>query len=191
MLEGLTILAGYLIGSIDFAVLAARRHGVDIYETGSGNPGASNISRTLGRRQGAMVLVADVLKGMVAAALGESIGGSELVGLAAGAMAVVGHCFPLWHGFRGGKGVSTAGGMLLWTIPGLGLALGVIWGVIVAATRVSALGSLTIALLAVPGVALWARHGWSTVIMAAVSVLVIARHRPNIERMVGGGDETL
>ena len=191
MLEGLTILAGYLVGSIDFAVLAARRHGVDIYETGSGNPGASNVSRTLGRRQGVLVLLADVLKGGVAAALGELVGGSELVGFAAGAMAVVGHCFPLWHGFRGGKGVSTAGGMLLWTIPGLGLALGAIWGVMVAATRVSAFGSLTIALLAVPGVALWARHGWSAVIMSSVSVLVIARHRPNIEHMLGGGEQTL
>ncbi len=191
VLEALTILAGYLIGSIDVGGLTARRHGVDIYATGSGNPGASNISRTLGHRQGAVVLVADVLKGIAAAAIGELVGGSELVGFAAGAMAVVGHCFPVWHGFRGGKGVSTAGGMLIWTIPGLGLALAIIWGAIVAVTRKSSLGSLTIAILAVPGVAIWALHGWSAVIMAALSLLVVARHRDNIERMFRGGEQTL
>jgi glycerol-3-phosphate acyltransferase PlsY len=191
VLEALTILAGYLIGSIDVGGLTARRHGVDIYATGSGNPGASNISRTLGRRQGAVVMGADVLKGIAAAALGELVGGSELVGFAAGAMAVVGHCFPVWHRFRGGKGVSTGGGMLLWTIPGLGLALGVVWGAVVAVTRMSSLGSLTIAVLAVPGVAIWARHGWSAVIMAAVSLLVVARHRDNIERMFREGEQTL
>lgn len=189
MLEGLAIAAGYLIGGVDFGVITARRHGIDIFATGSGNPGASNISRTLGRRQGAMVLVADLLKGLVAAAIGELIGGSELVGFAAGAMAVVGHCFPLWHGFRGGKGVATAGGMVLWTIPGLGLVLGVTWGVIVAATRIPAFGSLTIAVLGVPGVALWARHGWSAVIMAGVSLLVIARHRANIVRILRRGEQ--
>ena len=191
MLEGLAILAGYFIGSIDVAVVIARRHGVDIYGTGSGNPGASNISRTLGRRHGALVMIADVLKGVVAAAIGELVGGSELVGFAAGAMAVVGHCFPLWHRFRGGKGVATGGGMLLWTIPGLGLALGIIWGAAVAITRVSSLGSLIIAVLAVPGVAIWARNGWSAVIMGALSLLVIARHRDNIERIFSGGEQTL
>ncbi len=87
--------------------------------------------------------------------------------------------------------MSTAGGMLIWTIPGLGLALGLIWGAIVAVTRMSSLGSLTIAILAVPGVAIWADHGWSAVIMAAVSMLVVARHRDNIERMFRGGEQTL
>ena len=191
MLEGLAILAGYFIGSVDVAVIIARRHGVDIYGAGSGNPGASNISRTLGRRHGALVMIADVLKGVVAAAIGELVGGSELVGFAAGAMAVVGHCFPLWHRFRGGKGVATGGGMLLWTIPGLGLALGIIWGAAVAITRVSSHGSLIIAVLAVPGVAIWARNGWSAVIMGVLSVLVIARHRDNIERIFSGGEQTL
>ena len=191
MLEGLAILAGYFIGSVDVAVVIARRHGVDIYGTGSGNPGASNISRTLGRRHGALVMIADVLKGVVAAAIGELVGGSELVGFAAGAMAVVGHCFPLWHRFRGGKGVATGGGMLLWTIPGLGFALGIIWGAAVAITRVSSLGSLIIAVLAVPGVAIWARNGWSAVIMGALSLLVIARHRDNIERIFSAGEQTL
>lgn len=191
MPEALTILAGYLLGSFDFGVLMARRHGMDIYSVGSGNPGASNISRVLGRQYGALVLLTDTAKGFAAAALGEVVGGSELVGFAAGAMAVVGHCFPIWHRFRGGKGVATAGGMMLWTIPGLGLALGLIWGAVVSVTKVPSLGSLTIAVLAVPGVAIWARHGWSVAIMAGVSLLVISRHRDNLARLVRGEEQTL
>ncbi len=191
MPEALTILVGYLLGSVDFGVLIARSRGIDIYSVGSGNPGASNISRVLGRRYGALVLLADTGKGFVAAAVGELVGGSELVGFAAGAMAVVGHCFPIWHRLRGGKGVATAGGMVLWTIPGLGLGLALIWAAIVALTRVSSYGSLTIAVLAVPGVAIWARHGWSAVIMAAVSLLVVTRHRDNIERMLQGREPRL
>ncbi len=191
MPEALTILAGYLLGSFDFGVLMARRRGIDIYSVGSGNPGASNVSRVLGRQYGALVLLTDTGKGLAAAALGELVGGSELVGFAAGAGAVVGHCFPIWHRFRGGKGVASAGGMMLWTIPGLGLALGLIWAAVVAATKVPSLGSLTIAVLAVPGVAIWARHGWSAAIMAAVSLLVISRHRGNLGRLVRGEERTL
>ena len=86
--EALSLVVGYLIGSIDFAVFAARRKGVDIYAEGSGNPGASNVSRVIGRSAAAMVLVGDLLKGVVAAAFGELVGGSELVGLAAGGLAV-------------------------------------------------------------------------------------------------------
>ena len=107
---------GYLLGSIDFGVIASRLAGVDIYSSGSGNPGASNVLRAMGRRAAAGVLLGDLAKGVAAAAVGGFAGG-ELVGYAAGFAAVVGHCFPVWHRFRGGKGVSTAGGMFLWLEP--------------------------------------------------------------------------
>lgn len=191
MTDVLALAAGYLIGSIDFAVLAARWKGVDIYSKGSGNPGASNVSRVIGRRAGALVLVGDLLKGVAAAAVGEAVGGSELVGLAAGGMAVAGHCFPVWHRFKGGKGVATTVGVLLWAIPWLGLGLALIWAVIIGVTRVSSFGSLTIVTLAIPGVWVLAEDPWSAAVMAAISALVIIRHKDNIKRMLGAGEQML
>lgn len=191
MTEALALVVGYLIGSIDFAVWAARLKGVNIYAEGSGNPGASNVSRVIGRGAGALVLLGDLLKGVGAAAFGELVGGTELIGLAAGGLAVAGHCFPIWHRFRGGKGVATTVGVLLWVIPWLGLGLALIWATIIAATRVSSFGSLTIVTLAIPSVWLWAEEAGSAAIMAAISLLVAARHKDNIRRMLGAGEQTL
>ena len=189
MIEAIVLVAGYLIGSIDFAVLAARRSGVDIYTEGSGNPGASNVARVIGKRAGALVMVGDLLKGVAAAGLGELVGGSEFLGFAAGGLAVAGHCFPVWHRFRGGKGVATTVGVLLWAIPLLGLGLAMVWGSIIAATRVSSYGSLTIVLAAVPAVWLWAEEPRSAIVMAAITALVVVRHSGNIQRMLGSGEQ--
>lgn len=191
MSETLVVVAGYLIGSVDFAVLVARRAGVDIYSTGSGNPGASNVARVLGKKAGATVMLGDLLKGVVAAALGEIVGGSELLGFIAGGAAVVGHCYPVYHRFRGGKGVATMVGMLLWTIPLLGLALGVLWIVVLVVGRIASFGSLAIVVLAVPGVWLGAEETASVAVMAAIAALVIARHSDNIRRMFGAGEQTI
>jgi glycerol-3-phosphate acyltransferase PlsY len=189
--EAFVIVAGYLIGSIDFAVLVARRRGVDIYAEGSGNPGASNVSRVLGKRAGAAVMILDLLKGVVGAGIGELVGGSELLGFVAGGAAVVGHCFPIWHRFRGGKGVATTVGVLLWTIPLLGLALALLWAGVIVASRMASLGSLALVVLAIPGVWLWAEDGWSAVVMATISMLVIMRHAENIRRLLSGGEQTI
>lgn len=188
MTEAMVLAAGYFIGSIDFAVLAARRSGVDIYSEGSGNPGASNVARVIGKRAGALVMLGDLLKGVVAAGLGELVGGSEFLGFAAGGLAVAGHCFPVWHRFRGGKGVATTVGVLLWTIPLLGLGLAMVWGAIIGATRVSSYGSLTIVLSAIPAVWLWAEEPKSSLVMAAIAALVVVRHSGNIQRMLGSGE---
>jgi len=191
MTEALSLVVGYLLGSVDFGILVARSRGVDIHAAGSGNPGASNVARTLGRKAGALVMVGDLLKGLGAAAFGELVGGSELVGFAAGGLAVLGHCYPLWHRFKGGKGVATTMGVLWWTIPWLGLGLSVMWAATIAATHVASLGSLAAVTLAVPAVWMWAEDRWSTAIMAAVSLLVVARHSNNIRRMLGGGEQTV
>ena len=191
MSELVAVLVGYLVGSVDFAVLVARRRGVDIHAEGSGNPGASNVTRVLGKRAGALVMLGDLLKGVVAAGFGEIVGGAELVGFVAGGAAVVGHCFPIWHRFRGGKGVATTVGVLLWTIPALGLALAVLWAGIIAVSRTASLGSLVLVALAVPGVWLWAEDGWSAVVMAAIATLVIVRHGDNIRRLAGGAEQAI
>ena len=110
----LTVVVGYLLGTLPTALLVGKRAGVDPRRAGSGNPGASNVYRTVGRRAASIVLGVDVVKGAAAAGLGWGLGGHTL-GLVAGAAAVVGHSFPI--GRRGGKGVATCAGMLVVLIP--------------------------------------------------------------------------
>ena len=121
----------------------------------------------------------------------ENLGGTELVGFAAGGAAVVGHCFPIWHRFKGGKGVATTVGVLLWTIPALGLVLAALWAGIIAVSRTASLGSLVLVALAVPGVLLWAEDAWSAAVMAAIATLVFVRHGDNIRRLLGGEEQPI
>jgi len=189
----IAVVGAYIIGSIDFAVVVGRMHGVDIHQVGSGNPGPANVMRTLGRGPAAMVLVGDTLKGVIAAALGMVVSGDPQSTLAVGAglAAVVGHCFPLFHRFRGGKGVATALGAVLFIIPVGGLVLAAAWLIVVAISRISALGSLTMALAGVP-VAIWqGLRGTTLIPLALMFLLVIVRHRSNIQRLLAGEEHTV
>ena len=183
------LLAAYLIGSVDFAVIVARTRGVDIHSVGSGNPGASNVLRTLGKVAAAMVLVGDLTKGLMAAAFGFVTGRSVAWAMLAGLLAVIGHCYPVFHKFKGGKGVATAAGVVFWTMPVVSLVLAAVWTVIVRITKTASIASLTVVVLALPG-ALWsglrgAALGW----LAAILVLVAYRHRGNISRMAKGAEQ--
>ena len=123
----LAILIGYLLGSIDFGVIVPRALGIDIYMEGSGNPGTSNVLRSVGKGPAAIVMVGDGLKGLAAAAIGSTLV-DPTIGFAAGLAAVVGHVFPIWHRFKGGRGVATAIGAAIWLAPWWGLALALAWG---------------------------------------------------------------
>lgn len=184
------MVGGYLIGSIDFGVVIPRLFGIDIYSTGSGNPGASNVLRTMGRGFAAAVMFGDIGKGVGAAALGDLVGGGS-VGFAAGLAAVVGHCFPLWHRLRGGKGVATAAGMTLWMEPVLGVAMLGAWGVMVGLTRRASVASLVVVAAYVPLLAWFGHDGWSLVWAGAVTVLVVVRHHSNIKRILRGAEHTV
>lgn len=189
----LAIVSAYTVGSIDFAVVVARMHGVDIRSVGSGNPGAANVLRTLGRGPAAMVFVGDMLKGVVAAAMGMVVTGDPVGALAfgAGLAAVVGHCYPVFHRFRGGKGVATAVGLVLFTIPIGGLILGLIWAIGARLTRISAVGSLALAVASVP-VAVWQGVGGvPLLLLGATFLLVVWRHKANIGRLVTGQERLL
>lgn len=187
----IALVVAYLVGSVDFAVIVARMHGVSIHEVGSGNPGTSNVLRTLGRVPAAMVLVGDLMKGIIAAAIGTLAGGGDPLGVwafSAGLAAVAGHCYPIFHRFKGGKGVATAAGVFLFTMPLGGLVLAAIWAVLVRLTRVAAIGSLAVVVLAIP-VAIWRGvEAVSLVAIGAILLLIVWRHRGNIGRMLGGGD---
>lgn len=189
----LAIVAAYLVGSIDFAVIVARMHGVDIHQEGSGNPGMSNVLRTLGRVPAAMVFIGDTLKGTIGAAMGMVASGvpdpmvhwAFLTGLAA----VIGHCYPIFHRFKGGKGVATGGGVLLFTVPLLAVIEIAIWFLIFFITRTASIGSMVIVVITVPLLIWQGVSGLALVWVALIIALVVWRHRGNIKRMVSGSEE--
>lgn len=181
------VVAAYLLGSVDFGVIVPRMRGVDIYSHGSGNPGTTNVLRAMGRKAAAMVMVGDLLKGLAAAALG-SLVVSATVGFTAGFAAVVGHCFPIWHRFRGGKGVATAGGMMVWLEPLVGITLLVVWALLALVAKRASVASLAVALMLVPGVLLTGWRGWPVVWSGSVALLVVVRHQSNIRRLLVGSE---
>ena len=184
------VVAGYLIGSVDFGVIVPRLLGVDIYDIGSGNPGTTNVLRSMGKGTAAVVLTGDFLKGLAAAALGAAAG-TEATGFAAGSAAVLGHCFPLWHRFKGGKGVATAGGMVLWMSPVLGSILTIGWALVTLVAKRASIASLSVALVLVPGLAIVKVRGWSLIWASAASLLILYRHRDNITRLLSGLEHTI
>jgi glycerol-3-phosphate acyltransferase PlsY len=189
----LGLVAAYLVGSIDFAVIVARMHGVDIHEAGSGNPGTSNVLRTLGRGPAAMVFIGDTLKGTIGAAMGMVASGVSdptvhwafLAGLAA----VIGHCYPVFHGFRGGKGVATGGGVLLFTVPVAAVIEIALWALVVWLTKTASIGSMVIVVITIPMLLWQGVSGLSLLWVALIIALVVWRHRGNIRRMVSGSEE--
>ncbi len=186
----IVVVAAYLIGSVDFAVLVVRARGLDIYDLGSGNPGTANVARNLGWKAAVPVLIGDVLKGVAAAGVGLWVGTPALA-LAASLAAVLGHCFPIWHRFKGGKGVATAGGAIIVVAPMLGVALPVIWIALARLVRISSVASMTVAVLSVPGLAIAGLRGWALVWAGLTAVLILVRHSSNISRLIQGKEHSL
>jgi acyl phosphate:glycerol-3-phosphate acyltransferase len=179
----LAVAVGYLLGTFPTAALIGRLTGHDPTAEGSGNPGATNVYRTSGRGAGAAVLLVDLAKGGLAAAIGLVVGDHTL-GVVAGSAAVLGHIFPVTRRFRGGKGVATAAGMAVVTYPVLSLVLGLVFVVVLALTRRASVGSLVLAVLLPIGVALGGHSGTEVLVTAGVSLIVIARHHDNIRRLI-------
>ncbi|HJU50877.1 MAG TPA: glycerol-3-phosphate 1-O-acyltransferase PlsY [Acidimicrobiia bacterium] len=181
------LVVSYLIGSVDFAVLVGRMHGVDIHQVGSGNPGTSNVMRTLGRGPAAMVFIGDTLKGVIAAAVGAFLSGDGAASawtFAAGLMAVLGHCYPVFHRFRGGKGVATGGGVLLFAVPIAGLILSVLWIAVAKLGKVASIASLIVVAASIPLLIWQGVDGWALFWFGVMLGLVIYRHRGNISRIM-------
>jgi glycerol-3-phosphate acyltransferase PlsY len=179
------LLLGYLLGSIPFGLLLTRAAGLgDIRRVGSGNIGATNVLRTGNKALAAATLLLDGLKGAVAVLLATWLGGHEAV-LWAGIGAVLGHAFPVWLGFKGGKAAATSYGVLIAAAWPVGLAAGAVWLATAAVTRISSLAALvSFALAPVLAAAL----ADLTVVKLAlvIAVLVFARHHANIRRLLSG-----
>lgn len=184
------VVPAYLLGTFPTALVVGRREGRDPTQEGSGNPGASNAYRTMGRRAGALVLAGDLCKGAVAAGVGLA-SGNRGVAVACGLAAVVGHVLPVTRRFRGGKGVATAAGMTIVLLPVAAVVLAVSWVVLAKVSRTASAASVAIA-VALPVAAV--AHGRGLVEVAAFATcgaLVVIRHRGNIDRLLRGEERTL
>jgi glycerol-3-phosphate acyltransferase PlsY len=176
---------GYLLGSIPFGMVLARVMGLgNLREIGSGNIGATNVLRTGNKTAAALTLLLDGGKGLVAVLLARAFGGEDTAQVAALA-AMLGHCYPVWLGFRGGKGVATFLGILLALSFPVGLAACAAWLVGALATRISSMGALVAAATSTIAM-VFLGYGIGLLLGIALTVLIFWRHRANIARIKAG-----
>lgn len=198
----LVTLSGYLLGSIPSGYLIGRLAGTDIRKHGSGNIGATNVLRTLGKRFGYPVFFFDALKGFVAVWLGGFIAAqaeftrdhAEWFAIAAAVACVLGHTFPIWLKFKGGKGVATSAGTMLGLAPVATLVAAAVWIIVFETTRYVSVASVaaTVALPVTLGILLALHMGHNVPIFWAALVLAIVicwRHRSNLVRLVRGTEQ--
>ncbi|OPX44246.1 glycerol-3-phosphate acyltransferase [Ruminiclostridium hungatei] len=192
---------GYLLGSLNTSIIVGKLYGTDIRKHGSGNAGMTNTLRTLGKAAALMVIAGDILKGVVSYLIGQLVVSTipETVtldlagigGMAAGMAAIAGHNWPVYFGFRGGKGILTSFAVVMMMDWKLGLILLGIFAVIVAVTRYVSLGSI-IASAAFPvGAAIKGNGPVFIVFSAVLAILAVARHSGNIKRLLSGSEAKL
>ena len=193
-------LLGYLIGSVNFAVLVAKKHGIDILKEGSGNPGATNVKRVLGKGPGNLVFALDALKGFVGAGLPTLVGyviatqGIDFIiqgdafihGVAGFVGTLLGHCFSCFLKFKGGKGVASTIGGLLVLLPIPILIGAAIWGLVFTLSRYVSLASIALG-VSLPLSCFFLKHGQSQFwFAAAIAAFNVWTHRSNIGRLLTG-----
>jgi acyl phosphate:glycerol-3-phosphate acyltransferase len=175
---------GYLLGSIPFGLILTRMAGLgDVRKIGSGNIGATNVLRTGNKKLAAATLLLDALKGTAAAAIASRWGIEA--GIAAGFAAFLGHLYPVWLGFKGGKGIATYIGVLLGLAPIMVLLFAAIWLAMAKITRYSSLSAL-VATLIVPVVLLATGYGKIGLLFVVMSIITWIKHRANIQRLLAG-----
>ncbi|MEO5894678.1 MAG: glycerol-3-phosphate 1-O-acyltransferase PlsY [Vicinamibacterales bacterium] len=187
----LPILLGYLTGSVPFAYLLARRAGIDVRRAGSGNVGAANVLRTTGTWRGVIVMALDVAKGVAAVAMAYVMAGSVVLAALTGAAAVVGHIYPIWLRFHGGKGVAVAAGVFTILSPAATGIAAALFLMTVLITRYISVGSMA-ASVALPSAA-WLIGEPSAVVWsaAATATLILFRHRGNFSRLCSGTERRM
>jgi glycerol-3-phosphate acyltransferase PlsY len=180
------IAAAYLLGSIPFAFLLARRRGIDLRRAGSGNVGATNVLRTSGVTLALLAMALDGLKGTLAVLIAERVSGAPAAPVAAGVASVLGHVYPVWLRFHGGKGVATAAGAFTLLAPAALVAASVVFAIAAVATRVISVGSVSAAVTLPIATAL--TDSPRLVIAGAVlaAAIIVYRHRTNLARLAAG-----
>jgi glycerol-3-phosphate acyltransferase PlsY len=182
----LCALGAYVIGATPVGFIAGKLHGIDIREHGSGNIGATNVIRVLGKRIGIPVFLLDFLKGLIPVLLALGLTKNTECGIAAGLGTILGHNFTFWLKFNGGKGVATSAGVLLALMPVPMLCVLATWIVVFYASRYVALASIAAA--AMLPLFVWWQHRVGSLFWFAVAIgiLAIYRHRSNIQRLMNG-----
>jgi acyl phosphate:glycerol-3-phosphate acyltransferase len=179
----------YVLGMFPSAVMIGRASGIDITEHGSGNPGASNVSRVLGWKRGVLVFVLDAAKGAVAAAMGWIVAGRH-AGYFCAAAAAIGHMYPLvrqarsMRRFQGGKGVATVGGAMFVLQPIVTPLLALIWFAVSKATKKASVATVVIIPLLPLGAAAFGAPAWELIAIVLLGVVVLLRHTANIKRLI-------
>jgi glycerol-3-phosphate acyltransferase PlsY len=186
----LMIVFAYLMGTFPSAIIVARASGVDISTVGSGNPGASNVTRALGWRKGAWVYFLDALKGALPTALALVLDGRPLA-YWCGAAAILGHMFPVFRRFHGGKGVATGSGALLVLLPVVFVVGAAVWFIIIRLTGKAAVASIAGLLLVPIGLILLDRPAWEFAAVAGVCALIMVKHWDNVVRLVRRQEHSL
>ncbi|WP_309386528.1 glycerol-3-phosphate 1-O-acyltransferase PlsY [Cerasicoccus frondis] len=183
------LLVGYLLGAISFAVIIGKKHGVDILKVGSGNPGATNVKRAIGKKAGNLCFALDALKGFVATLLPQLVVDSEhalafaIIGLVG---AIIGHSFSIFIGFKGGKGVAVTMGGLLALAPLVLICGLLVWVATFYTSRYVSLASIAFG-VSLPLLALMAGSpGLLVAFFALLAALIIIRHKGNIQRLLAG-----
>jgi len=197
LVAALIVIGAYLVGSISFAVVVSRAFGLpDPHEYGSRNPGATNVLRTGNKRAALLTLLGDGLKGFVAVYAAQRLASAYALPdslIAAVALAVfLGHLYPVFHAFRGGKGIATAAGIVFALHWPLGLLLSVIWLTMAFGFKISSLAGLTVAALMPLGM-FYVRGGADPIALAMlpIAALLFWRHRENIRQLVSGAERTI
>ncbi len=186
----ISVIASYLVGSIPFGFLLAKTKGIDIRQHGSGNIGATNVWRTIGPGYGLLALILDALKGVVGVALGNlaGVGGAELL---TGIAALVGHAFPVFLGFKGGKIIATGLGVMIALAPPVALIAVVIFGVVVLTSRYVSLGSILAAISVPMLLALFQYNNLYLLFGVVVCLFAVIKHIPNIKRLLAGTESKM
>jgi glycerol-3-phosphate acyltransferase PlsY len=191
-LDYLLIPGGYLFGSISAAILVCRLMGLpDPRTQGSRNPGATNVARLGGKKAAALTLAGDVLKGLIPVLIAQALQAGPLIQAATALAAFLGHLYPVFFGFRGGKGVATALGVVFGLHWPVGLLTGAVWLFMALVFRISSLAALT-AILLMPAFFLWLKPEPPIVAaMIVLTVLLYWRHRTNIADLLSGREEKI
>jgi glycerol-3-phosphate acyltransferase PlsY len=183
------VLLGYLLGSIPFAVIVARTGGAgDLRTIGSGNPGATNVARLMGPAAGVLVALLDIGKGALSVLAARQLSSDPAAPAVAGLAAIIGHVYPVWAGFRGGKGVATAAGVFAVLSPLALVPAVIVFALVAAATRYVSAASVAASLSLLPAEYLLERERSIVVIAVLTAVVIVVRHRENLARIRAGSE---
>ena len=187
----LAITLGYLVGSVPFAYLLARRRGIDLRREGSGNVGAANVLRTTGTLEAATAMGLDAMKGALAVLIVQRVTTEPTAPVAAGLAAVIAHIHPVWLGFRGGKGVATAAGAFAMLSPGAVLIATCVFVAAVWMTRFVSVGSMAAAITLAATTAAGDWPGSVVVGATGTALIILYRHRGNLARVIAGTERRI